>query len=227
VDIKRNKAFTLIELIIVVCMISILIMATTIYLSWFGEKRKVIEWQWCASSIWWEINNFVFYAITSKNLKPSGSDPIFPDYYIIEFTWWDSDYCTGGHMCDKINLSFSTWDSPTNNITIYKTISVSNTCQNNKQPLKFYRSWLDTTSFIIMNKWFSPKSISDKNVFYLGNWTDVHLLWDIIIWLCINNECSTPKEIWKFIADARTQTVTLKNCKFYDNDPNKCREREN
>ena len=71
--IKKHNAFTLIEIIVVVMMIWILMMATTMYLGWNGEKRKTIEAQWCVNSIWWEINNFVFHTITSKNLKLSES----------------------------------------------------------------------------------------------------------------------------------------------------------
>lgn len=213
-------------MIVVVMMIWILMMATTMYLGWSGEKRKTIEAQWCVNSIWWEINNFVFHTLTSKNLKLSESESIFPNYYIIEFTWWNDSYCSSsGQMCDKINLSYSTWDEPTN-INIYKTISIPTTCQWNKQPLIFFRSWSET-NYIIMNKWFSPKSINDKNVFYLKSNSSTELIWDIIIWLCLNSECDSPKEIWKFIADARSQTVSLTTCKFYDNDnPTKCKTRE-
>lgn len=203
-------------------------MATTVYLGWSGEKRKVIEAQWCANTIWWEINNFLFYTLTSKNLKISDSETISPNYYIVELTWWETNSnCSSSNLCKEINLSYSTWENPID-ITPYKTLNISNTCQQNNQPLRFYRSWFDTT-YVIMNKWFSPKSISDKNVFYLKNNTNnnISLLWNIIVWLCINSECSNPKEIWKFVADARSQTISFRYCKFYDNDnPSKCKTRE-
>lgn len=204
-------------------MIWILMMATTMYLGWSDEKRKTIEAQWCANTIWWEINNFLFYTLTSKNLK-TNENIISPNYYIIEFTWWNTNnYCSSGNMCDKINLSYSTWDTPVD-ITTYKTLSISNCNQNNK--LKFYRSWTET-NYIIMNKWFSPKSIDDRNVFYLSNNIWIALLWDVIVWLCLNSDCSDPKEIWKFVADARSQTISFRNCKFYDNNnPTKCKTRE-
>lgn len=194
------------------------------YLGWSDEKRKIIEAQWCVNTIWWEINNFLFYTLTSKNLRLSESEVISPEYYIVEFTWWDSNYCSNEHMCDKINLSYSTEDTP-ENMTIYKTLKISSTCQQTKQPIKFFRSWLNV-NYIIMNKWFSPKSITNKEVFYLS-WNEKKLVWDIIIWLCLNSECSSPKEISKFVADARSQTISSKNCKYYDkDDPTKCKTRE-
>ncbi len=220
--IKKINAFTLIEIIVVVMMIWILMMATTMYLWWSDEKRKTIEAQWCANAIWWEINNFLFYTLTSKHLSTEIQSP---NFYIIEFTWWNnSNYCFSGYMCDKINLSYSTWDTPTN-VTQYKTLTISTTCQQNNQPLKF---WWDSTgtTHIIMNKWFSPRSINDKNVFYLrdSNNNTKSLLWHIVVWLCLNNDCTNPKQIWRFVADARSQTVSLANCKYYDNDnPTKCK----
>jgi hypothetical protein len=224
VYINKKSAFTLIELIVVVMMIWILMMATTMYLWWSDEKRKAIEAQWCANSIWWEINNFLFYTLTSKNLKLSENVFIFPNYYIVEFTWWNGSFCSSGDMCDKINLSYSTWDSPSD-IKIYKTLSISDTCNQNNQ-LKFYWSWADE-KYIIMNKWFSPKNINDKNVFYVSGNNSIALTWDVIVGLCLNKDCDKPKEIWKFVADARSQTISFRNCKFYDNDDQtKCKTRE-
>lgn len=204
-------------------MIWILMMATTMYLGWSGEKRKTIEALWCANSIWWEINNYLFYTLTSKHLN---SEIQSPNYYIIEFTWWIGSYCSSGNMCDKINLSYSTWDDPTD-IEVYRTLTISTTCQQNNQPIKFFRSWTETTH-IIMNKWFSPKNINDRNTFYLKDINgNNELLWYIIVWLCLNKDCTSPKEIWRFVADARSQTVALATCKYYDNDnPTKCKTRE-
>ena len=205
-------------------MIGILMMATTVYLGWTDEKRKIIAAQWCINTIWWEINNFVFYTLTSKNLGHN-SETISPDFYIVEFTWWNDVYCSSSNTCNKINLSYSIWDTPENIIT-YKTLNISNICQQNNQPLKFYRDWWET-SYIIMNKWFSPRNIKhNEEIFYLS-WNHKRLSWDVIVWLCLNDECSNPKEIWKFVADARSQTISTRNCKFYDDDdPTKCKTRE-
>lgn len=224
--IKKTIAFTLIELIVVITIIGLLILATTVYLGWSGEKRKVIEWQWCAAAIWWEITNYVFNTITSKKLKISNNESVSPNYYIIQFTWWnDNNFCLSWNECDKIIFSYSTWENYPTNIKEFKTISSSSVCRQNKQPLKFYWSWVEI-NYIIMNKWLSPRNISNQEVFYLS-WNTIAMSWDIIIWLCLNSECSTPKQIWKFVADARPQTISIKNCRFYDEDnPTKCKERE-
>ena len=202
-------------------MIWVLIMATTIYLWWTDEKRKIIEAQWCVATIWGEIHNYLFSTLTSKKLKISNSQKESPNYYIIGLTWWD---CLNG--CDEINFSYSTWDEPTN-IEIYKTLSVSKTCQQTKQPLKFYWSWGNNTEYIVMNKWFSPRSNINKKIFYIEWWWSQTVLWDIIIGLCLNKECSTPKEISKFVVDWRSQTISVRNCKFYqESNPTKCKTRE-
>lgn len=222
--INKKNAFTLIELVIVVAMIWILIMATTVYLWWTDEKRKIIEAQWCAATIWWEIHNYLFSTLTSKKLKISNSQTESPNYYIIELTWSN---CSS--WCDMINFSYSTWEDPTN-IQIYKTLSVSNTCHQTKQPIRFIWSWGNTdTQYIVMNKWFSPRNdIINKKIFYIeGSGSSQSILWDIIITVCIDRNCSTLKEISKFIVDWRSQTISLRNCKFYqDNDPTKCKTRE-
>lgn len=198
-------------------------LATTVYIGGSDEKRKVIEAQWCANTIWWEINNFVFYTLTSKHLKIDDNNTISPSHYIIQLTW-----CDDSLLCDKIDLSYDTDNDST--INSYKTISVSNTCHQTKQPLRFQWSW-DTNEkieYIKMNKWLSPKDINDRNVFYMNLNDGILIIWDIITSVCINNnECTNPKEIWKFRVDWRSQTISRKNCKFYDDDDTtKCKERE-
>ena len=218
-NIKKN-AFTLVELIIVVGVIWILMMATTVYLSWTDEKRKVIEAQWCANTIWWELNNFVFYALTSKVLKDNNT-PISPYHYIVQLTW-----CNASWYCNKMDLSYDTEDIT--NPIIYKTVSIS-ACQQTKQPLTFNWSWDNNNNKkIMMNKWFAPKSETNRNVFYItnGNTSNIELSWDIITATCFDKDCKSKKEIWKFRVDARSQTISRKNCKFYDDDPTKCKERE-
>lgn len=220
-----KKAFTLIELIIVIAMLWILFMATTIYLGDSDEKRKIIEAQWCLNTLEWEISNFLFYALTSKDLKISDSQSESPDYYIIQFTGWNNTFCTSEDACDTIDFTYATWDS--NNIKTYKEINSSDTCRHqSKQPIKFYWNWSNIT-YIIMNKWFSATKEKEK-VFYLLSWNAEQLLsWEIVTALCLNKECSNPKEIWKFVIDARSQTIYTRNCKYYqDNEPTKCKKRE-
>lgn len=221
VFINNKKSFTLIELVIVVAMIWILIMATTIYLWWSDEKRKIIEAQWCASAIWWEIRNYLFSTLTSKKLKISSHQTESPNYYIISLTGSD---CTSG--CNEINLLYSTWES-LENIETYKTLNIWNTCSQAKRSLKFYRTWgHSSTDYVVMNKGFSPRKNSNEKIFYVSG-EPLSITWDIIIGLCLSPDCSTPKEISKFIVDWRSQTISLRNCKFYHADnPTKCKTRE-
>lgn len=220
---KKIKSFTLIELIIAIGVIWVLMMATTVYLWWTDEKRRVIEAQWCAYSLWGEITNFVFYALTSKNLKLENWTHISPDYYYVSLTWWTAN----GY--NKILLSYSTWSNSTNKMKIYKTLSSSKNCPGNKTNLVYERTWWTTNiKRVIMNKWFSVSADDpSKNQVFEIEWASTILTWDIIISLCINDNCTTPKQISKFTIDWRPQTIFTKNCKFYEeNDGTKCRERE-
>lgn len=207
-------------------------MATTIYLWWTDEKRKSIEAQWCAATIWGEITNFVFYALTSKILKLDGN-PQVPEYYYLSLTWGDNNgqnCIIGNTWCDTIVFSFATWN---NIITEYETHTPWNTCRWSNSRLRFNRSWTTSNDIkqVKMNKWFTvnENNINDKNVFVLENnwWSSIQFVWDIIISVCLNPDCTDPREITKYAVDWRSQTISTKNCKFYEyNDANKCRERE-
>jgi hypothetical protein len=216
---KKLKSFTLLELIVVISVVWMLMMATTVYLWWTDEKRKVIEAQWCTATIWSEITNFVFYALTSKNLKLENDTYVSPDYYYVSLTWWSAHGCAW-QQC-KIVLSYSTWS---NNMRTYKILSSSNNCRWTKTRL-IYSWW--TVNYVKMNKWFSISADDpSKNQVFDLNWSSAQT-WDIIISLCINESCTSPKEISKFVVDWRSQTISAKNCKYYqDNDPTKCKTRE-
>lgn len=230
---NKIKAFTVIELTISIAVIWILMMATTVYLTWSDEKRRIIEAQWCATTLWWEMTNFVFYTLTSKNLRISSSETVSPDFYTIQLAWWawtPTNNCINReNRCDKIIFWYADAANE-ENITEYSTISSQTSCRWNKCDLGYYRTWWNF-QYIKMNKWFLPRSVTDRKIFYLKEPWDINddstkkLYWEIIITLCLNDDCSNPKEIWKWVADARSQTIALKYCKFY-NDDNSCKERE-
>lgn len=198
-------------------------MWTTVYLGWTTEKRKIIEAQWCANTILWEMNNFAFYALTSKNLR-DGSNTISPNFYRI---------ASDGDSTIKLGYSLGEDD----NMTEFKSLNVSNTCRWNSSILKFERNWWnnDTISGLKMNKWFNPVSLNDNRVFYL-KWSgsNKYLTWDILISLCLDHKCEkeSRKEFAKRSFDGRTQTISLKSCAFYkDYDKNnddyiKCKTRD-
>lgn len=221
----KIKAFTLIEIIIAVAIIWVLFMATTVYLWWTDQKRKVIEAQWCTATLQWEISNYVFYALTSKNLKIEDkwkTKMVTPDYYYIQLTWWTNN-CPAWSFCG-ITLSYTTPENSTK--AVYKTLTSNNTCRWNNPRLTYSRTWTSNFSYVKMNKWFteSPENPNDTRVFGL-DWGA--LLWDIIVSLCLNSECSNPRQISKFAVDWRSQTISLVHCKYYENDPNICKTWEN
>ena len=228
----KKNAFTIIELTISVAVMWILMMATIVYLTWSDEKRKIIEAQWCSSTLWWEINNFVFYALTSKNLRLSTNNIVSPNYYIVQLTWWTSGCNSVSDRCNEIIFSYqnSSWAVLDNQIQQYDSISVSRNCRWSQPNLIFFWSWWNNIKYTVMNKWFLPISVTNRKVFYVQEeWnsdSNKLLIWDIIIALCMTDDCPSPKEISKFAIDARSQTISLKNCKFYENNLLSCKERE-
>ena len=254
----------MIELILTISIIGILMAWTTVYLSWYNEKRQVIEAQWCAATIWWELNNFIFYALTSKELNDTIKAP---DYYRIWLDWWNSNPldntltslsfndCTrdanynGGYswpadnlpiLCENINLKYKNEDSEWN----YKVLNASNTCKQYQSRIRFMRKvegssvggaighgYPSNIAYININKWFTQWWLNDTRVFYMENADDTNkkpLIWNIIIVICLDSDCKSIKEIWKYDIDWRTQTISLNKCVFYEeDDSNKCMTREN
>lgn len=232
----HKRAFTLTEMVMVIAIIWVLMMWMTVYISWSSERTQMIETQWCATTIWWVMDNYLYYTLTSRNISWN----ISPKYYYIQLTWWKSsvsENCSKGNtwiFCNQIILGYSTWDLGSDqNPSVYQTIKPSKVCRQNQPKIWFY--WDETTTswnikYLKMNKWFSPTSISDKNVFYL-QWNGIYstyrpLLWDIIIVMCSEEECDSRKEIAKRKIDSRSQSITLVKCKYYEDDKIQCKTRE-
>ena len=225
-----KKAFTLIELVVVVTMIWILIMATTVYLWWADEKRKIIEAQWCASTIHGELSNFVFYALTSKNLKIDWNE-ISPDCYRIG-VW--SGKCIDENdttWCGYISLNvanYSVEQGQDQNQQLFKTLNSPSTCHKNWIDLRFIWHTSITANDheikrIIINKWLTANDpfIIDHDGSYKT------LTGEIIVLLCLNSDCNSRKEISKYEIDWRSWTISLVNCKRYSmEDSGRCELRE-
>lgn len=231
-----KKAFTLTELIVVVAIIWILMMWITVYIWWLWERAKIIETQWCAISFWWEMNNYVFNALTSKNLL-SWNTQVSPNIYSITLRGWNSspnncsktNYESDWIFCNELLFFYET----NGDKVVYKTITIWNTCRQNQANMWLYRigwtSW--DISAIKMNKWFAPRSINERKVFYLQHkWEgEANKLTqgDIMVLLCpSSNSCKWGKEVGKFHVDARTQTITFQKCRFYQDDLITCDARE-
>jgi prepilin-type N-terminal cleavage/methylation domain-containing protein len=232
----KAKAFTMIELIVVVTIIWILALWMTIYLDWTWDRAKNIEAESCAKSILWNMNNFLYYTLTSKTLKDHEWNEVSPNYYTIQLSWWNSNWSA----CNRTNFTWSkifcneivVWylqSGGSAEIIPYTTYTVGNTCQQNNSRLWLYRSGNKNISYVKMNKWFSPLSLEETNVFFIttDDPNEKLLYDDIIVMRCNDNNCRSWKELWKFEVDARTQTITYSKCKFYKEDAaNECLERE-
>ena len=221
-------------MIVVVSIIWILTLWMTIYLDWTWDRAKNIEAETCSKSFLWNINNFLYYTLTSKILKDSDWNEVSPNYYTIQLSWGNSNW----NSCNKTKFDSEShifcnevvlWYLSGNNNIPYTTYSAGNTCQQNNIKIWFYRSGNKNINYIKMNKWFSPISLEETNVFFIttNNTNDKELYGDIIILRCNDKDCKSRRELWKREVDARTQTITYAKCKFYKEDKaNECRERE-
>lgn len=224
----------------------------TIYLWNSGDRAKSIEAEWCANAIWGTLTNYVYYTLTSKNLRFPDNSTVSPTYYYIELTGGTADSthrCTAENIyswyfCNQILLQYATWyiQNLDPEHFLYQEVTVSNTCRHAKPNLWFYREWWPSSDiqYIRMNKWFDPKEVKDERVFFLQHSWDVLaqsnklLTWNIIVVLCTDESCSCDnkwcarKQIGKLRVDARSQTISFKKCSFYDSEhPNICKTREN
>lgn len=232
---RIKKAFTLTELIIVVAIIWILMMWVTVYIWWLWERANTIEAQWCAASLWWQMNNYVFNALTSKNLKLDNGTIVSPDQYLIELGGSIGDNCSKSNYknswihCNRLDFGYSIGNGWWNS---YRTYNVRNTCRQNQANIWFYWSWWSISDIknITMNKWFAPRSVSERKVFYLQHtWVgDENKLTegDIIVVLCPSDECMNWKEVAKYHVDARVQSISFHKCRFYQEDGITCDTRE-
>ena len=210
----------------------------TIYLWTNWDRARSIEAEWCGNALWGALSNYVYYALTSKNLTMGDqNNPAHPTYYYIELTWWSSSpeqRCipeNSWSFCDEIILWYTEEETPTS-IETYENLTVSNTCRHGKPHLWFYRTWWASgdIQYIRMNKWFTPREAQAERVFFLQqNWdteNDKLLTWDIMVILC-SDTCVWGKEIGKRQIDARSQTIAFKKCKYYfEENWKKCKTRE-
>lgn len=242
-----KKAFTLVETIIVVAIIGILMSWMTIYFNRWQEKSLLIAAEWCENSLNWELYNWIYNTMTSKVIK-WWDDFISPDIYEISLknSEKDDDRCWSGSFCDTISLNYFTNDDTGWWRLTYNDLTSKNTCRLSQwNKLAFYWSWCiidweikscdlgnekSIPKVIRMSKWLAPMPDFFQKNFFVEDWNDdanISLDWEIIILLCFDSDCSSTKEIWKRIIDARSQTVSLHKCKFYnEEDASKCETRE-
>lgn len=148
----------------------------------------------CVNKIHWDINNFIYSAITSRWLYIS-SWTIFPKQYIISI-----------NPTDEIHLRYKDQDNTT--WTYLKNNLSSEKLRENYCSMNNYTTKLSGNNFdITINK----ESIENQNspTFTIGHGEE-KIIENTQVYICYTwNNC---KEIANFITDIRTQTVQKKRC---------------
>jgi len=191
----KKKWFSFLELLMVMMVVSILFVA---FRSSFQVKNKdVFYGQACVESIYGEINNFLYAAISSKSIN-SWWTQIFPDVYNINFDVSNQ----------SISLKYKTTGNP---YYTYSDITISGQnniqyCNNNNSTLLL--SW--DSYEITINKWLQENTTT--KAFYLSG---VSITGQNIFRWCDGqgNEC---KNISYFLTDTRTITIQKHMCLHFD-----------
>ncbi|MDR0369627.1 MAG: prepilin-type N-terminal cleavage/methylation domain-containing protein [Candidatus Peribacteria bacterium] len=151
--IPKAKAFTLVEIVITICIIGILAVGI-VSLSGDKELTKMYRAESCINEIDGKIKVFMNAALTSKKLTISENNTyigVFPDYYIIEFA----------KNSNKIIFKYEGAESGTG---IYQEIPLSGFCKD-KIALMMTGSFPFTT--VKMNKGFQQITHSELKTFSL------------------------------------------------------------
>jgi len=189
-----KKAFTLIEIVIVIALIGILMIS---FKQIFQLKNKdVLYGQTCSNYIYGDLNNFINSAITNKALY-SGNTQFFPNYYIISFSTEQN----------TINLNYQ----QNNGLTgTRKSLNLSGDIPSNYQCNKTEGiiKISGDNSIITIKKWLQQTE-NLPSFMLTQNWSMV-FTGTIPIYACsINNKC---KNISKINIDSRSKSLTNHNC---------------
>lgn len=191
----KKKWFTFLEVLIVMMIVSILFV--TLRSSFQIKNKEVFYEQACVESIYGQINNFLYGAISSKSVN-SWWTQIFPDVYNIHFDTSNQN----------ISLQYKTTGNP---YYTYNKINISGQnnmqyCNNNNSTLVL--SW--DSYEITINKWLQENNTT--KAFYLSG---TSITGNNIFRWCDNNweDC---KEIAHFITDTRTITIQKQMCLYFD-----------
>lgn len=202
----KKKWFTLLELIIVIGIILVLIVS---FRNVFENTNKdYLYAETCVNKIHWDMNNFIYSAMTSRGLY-IWTGVIFPQQYTISIS---PEY--------KITFSYknqdnTTWTYIENDLS--SELLSQNYCKTNNYITKLSWNVFD----IVINK----ASLEDQTLptFTINNW------WEIFtentqMYLCYTwNYC---KEIANFITDIRTQTIKKKKCILINKVGENCLQRD-
>jgi len=202
-----KKWFTLIELIMVIGIILTLIV--TFNNIFVNTNKDFLYVETCINKIHWDMNNFIYSAITSKWL------------YVWTWTIFPQQYTISIIPEKEIILLYENYDNTTwiylsNDLS--STILANDYCSTNKYITKLSWNRVD----IAINK----SSLDDQTLptFTINNWSEIFS--EITkMYLCYveNNDC---KEIANFIIDIRTQNIQKKKCTLINKEGIDCLKRD-
>lgn len=192
----KTKAFTLIELILILLIVGI--MFRIWYFAYERDKinKEILEWQQCANSVFWKITEYINLAKKKQSLYINPNTTIYPKYYIIEFSG------------NNIDLKYTTWGI--SNILYENLITPTNLCFNDVE----YK--IDKNISIQITPWFKSNEITNLSSFKIQNNDGVVVYgWELILQKCENELCY---QIAKFTTNSKTNEITRSVCWEYKKD---------
>lgn len=207
-DSMRKKWFTLLELIMVIGIIFILILTFKDIFS--NTNRDYLYTETCINKVYWEINNFVYSAMTSRGLYiGSTTGTIYPLQYTISII-----------PNNEIHLRYkdqnnSTWTYKKYDLSTGELIQ--SFCKSTKYTTKLSGSAFSVTinKASLQDQNFPTFTINDgQEIFSKSIEMDLCYTW---VWC---------KEIANFAADVRTQSIKKKKCVLINEQGSSCLQRD-
>lgn len=207
----KKKWFTLLELIMVIGIIFILIV--TFRNVFQNTNKDYLYAETCVNKIHWDMNNFLYSAMTSRGLYISTGSitgTIFPQQYVVSIIPENNE----------IKLSYKTQDNTT---WIYIQYDLSSEilekhyCKTNN-----YTTSMSWDNFdIVINK----ASLQDQTLptFTINDGSEIFTQ-STKINIC--HKWGTCKEIANFITDIRTQNIQKKRCVLINTEWIDCLKRD-
>lgn len=189
----KTKAFTLIELILILLIVGI--MFRIWYFAYEKDKinKEILEGQQCANSIFWQISEYINLAKKKQSIYIDTNTSIYPKYYVVEFSWSTIDlkYTTDG-------TNYFLYDSLINPMNMCFVDSVT------------YN--IDTNVSIQITPWFKSNEIGNLSSFNINN-LEWPYSWSIIFQKCENNWICY--QIAKFTTNSKTNEIIKSICWEY------------